>query len=347
MEAQMAPISPTSHKGIQLTTKSQRYVTTTIIYKCMHVLGTLLARPKKQFPAGSPQLTAPSSVQKKCIIVERNVEDVWIYDITRKKPLPYNDSEAAKTHRIYYFAGGGWQTPPSPSHWKFLAALLEKLPNTVISLVSYPLAPGSPAPIAFPILLELYNTLLAESAKNSEMVTFAGDSAGGNIVLCLVIEALHLDSNTAAPDSIMAICPSADMRRNHPSLPSLEKHDPILRIDFVKSTAKAWTGTWELSDRRVSPVQADVSLLAKAGVKVDGLTAGHDLLGPDGVIFREMLDENGVEGSWLHWEKMMHCWPLASVYNVFPESKIAFQWIVDVLKCRGKERNDGLKELSD
>jgi acetyl esterase/lipase len=185
-----------------------------------------------------------------------------------------------------------------------------------------------------------------ESAAASEIVTLAGDSAGGNIALCLILEALHLDPNCPIPYSILAICPSADMRREHPSLSGLEKKDPILRIPFIKSTAKAWTGEWELSDRRVSPVEADVSSLSRLGIKVDGLTAGYDLLGPDGVLFRDKLDENGVEGEWLHWEKMMHCWPLASVYGVFPESKAGFNWIVDVLARRGRDGDVNVNEKS-
>jgi acetyl esterase/lipase len=331
--------------GIHLTTKTDRIITTAIVYKILRIFGPLLARPGKKFPAGSPRLRIPSSAQKECSIYERNVEDVWIYDITPKTP-PTSKLKPTKTHRIYYFVGGGWQSPPSPSHWKFLASLIQRLPNTIISVISYPLAPDSPAPIAFPTLLKMYHALLAKSKEQSETVTLAGDSAGGNIVLCLVLEALHLDPTCATPYSIMAICPSVDMRREHPSLIGLEKNDPILRIPFIKSTAETWTGEWEFSDRRVSPIEADVSSLSRANVRVDGMTAGYDLLGPDGVLFREKLDQNGVKGVWLHWEKMMHCWPLASSYHIFPESKKGFDWIVDVLKKRAKESDDDLKEES-
>jgi acetyl esterase/lipase len=330
---------------MHVTTKTDRLPTTAIIYKILRNFGPLLARPGKKFPAGSPQLSIPSSAQKICDIHERRVEDVWLYDITPKKPPPTNETIPTRTHRIYYFVGGGWQSPPSSSHWKFLAALSRRLPNSIISLISYPLAPNSPAPIAIPMLLKMYHSLLAESKEQSETVTFAGDSAGGNIVLCLVLEALHLEPTCATPYSILAICPSADMRREHPSLELLQKHDPILRIPFIKSTAKAWTGEWDFNDRRVSPIEADVTSLSRTDVKVDGMTAGYDLLGPDGVLFREKLDEHGVEGIWLHWEKMMHCWPLASTYHVFPESKTAFEWIVNIMRQRAKESDADSKEL--
>lgn len=69
-------------------------------------------------------------------------------------------------HTIYYFAGGGFRAPPSSEHWKFCAQLasalsLPPLGNTTIAeraetharvvLVSYPLAPHSPARDSLPL----------------------------------------------------------------------------------------------------------------------------------------------------------------------------------------------------
>lgn len=227
--------------------------------------------------------------------------------------------------------------PPSPSHWKFFQAMLKSLPDTTITIISYPLAPNSPAPIAIPQLLKLYNTLLTESNERQETVTLAGDSAGGNIVLCLPLEALRYNSNAPRPYSIMGICPSANMQRGYPELQEIEKVDPILRINFIEKTARDWKGEWEDSDPRVSPIRADLGLLQRAGIKVDGVTGGYDLLAHDGVQFREKLKAARVEGEWLQWDKMMHCWPLAKAYGIFPESEEAFDWIVKILKRRAEE----------
>lgn len=69
-------------------------------------------------------------------------------------------------HTIYYFAGGGFRAPPSSEHWKFCAQLasslsLPPLGNTStaeraetaahMTLVSYPLAPNSPARDSLPL----------------------------------------------------------------------------------------------------------------------------------------------------------------------------------------------------
>jgi acetyl esterase/lipase len=328
---------PPSEPSIHVTNRHDASIVTRSIYKLIRPFGHKLAEAKKQYPAGSPQLSPPSAITKISDVQERKVDDIWIYDLRLKKPPVVEKEKQEKLHRVYYFAGGGWQTPPTPSHWKFLQAMLQGLPDTTITVVSYPLAPNSPAPVAIPQLLKLYHTLLTESNINDETVTLAGDSAGGNLVLCLPLEALRFNPDAPRPYSIMAICPSANMHRDYPGLAEIEKVDPILRIAFIEKTAREWQGEWDDSDPRVSPIRADLGLLQRAGIKVDGVTGGYDLLAHDGVQFREKLSEARVEGEWLQWDKMMHCWPLAKTYRIFPESEEAFQWIVKILRRRGEE----------
>jgi acetyl esterase/lipase len=216
--------------------------------------------------------------------------------------------------------------------------MLERIPHATISIISYPLAPNSPAPAAFPQLLDVYNQLLVEAQRAGEIVTIMGDSAGGNLALCVPLEALRINSDGPKPHSIMAICPSVDMCRDDPHLKEIEKHDPILQIKFIQFTAKGWRGEWEETDPRVSPIRSEhLDLFRKAGVKIDGATAGYDLLGLDGRNFREKIAEVGIQGEWLDHDRQMHCWPLVKVYKIFPESNQAFDWITDVLKRRSQE----------
>lgn len=186
--------------------------------------------------------------------------------------------------------------------------------------------------------MRFYRQIMEEADEVNEKIYIAGDSSGGNIVLSLVLEALReddqmdIDAKRAHPVAIFATCPSTDLTRSNPDIKKTEKADPMLTVKFVKSTAKAWCGDWDPADRRVSPVNADVSLLAKYGVHVHGITAGHDLLSPDGIIFRNKLQENGVSGQWLHWEKQMHCFILTYPYGL-REAREAVDWVADVLKA--------------
>lgn len=226
--------------------------------------------------------------------------------------------------------------PASSEHWAFLAEMTTKLPDIAISLVSYPLAPNSPAPIAIPQLMKLYRTLMKQAHEAGEEVIMGGDSAGGNVVLSLVTNSLLEDAQSDSrdapcPKALMVMCPSTDLSRENPDMLKVEKNDPLLPMPFVESTANKWRGDWPASDIRVSPQFADLSQLAQRGVAVNGLTAGYDILSVDARVFRDKLDQAGVRGEWLEWGKQMHCFPLAFSFKL-RESVEAKDWYLDVLR---------------
>lgn len=285
---------------------------------------------------GSPVLDPPQSKLRDCTLSKRTVCDIHIYDITSTQKLP----EKGK-RRIYYFAGGSWQHPPTPQHWAVCAKMAKEMPDSVVSMVSTPIAPNNPAPSAFPWMLKMYRALLSEAQEAGDKVTLVGDSSGANIVLCLTLEALKEDeekgldvsdlSTAPHPVALMVISPSTDLTRANPDIEKIAKHDPLLSPSVIRQTARAWVGDWDPIDRRLSPLNANISLLAKRGIKVHGVTSGNDVLAPDGIHFRNKLSEYNVQGDWLHWEKQMHCFILMLPYGL-RESKEGVQWIIDRLK---------------
>lgn len=323
--------------SIQTTYREQRTLRTQLTQTVCRLLRDQFVHPSKEQPPGSIPLQAPKKVLKTCEVSERVVEDIYVYDIQ-----PHGKSVELAVKKIYYFCGGGWQSPPSNQHWHFCAELSSRIPEVSISLVSYPLAPQNSAPSAFPQLLKLYRTLLQESREAGETVIFAGDSSGANIVLSLVLEALREDAETRErtngasedpwyPRAILAISPSIDLTRSNPDIEKLDDVDPFLTPEFVISTAKAWHGEWDPADPRLSPINCDVSLLRKAGVKVHGVVGTYDILCPDAIKFRDRCAAEGVQGRWLVWSKQIHCFPLTFGYGI-PEAADAVTWIVDVLR---------------
>lgn len=310
----------------------------------MSVVQFLVRRFRNQINSGEPKhedgslkLEPPKSKLRKCTITPRDVCDIHIYDIVPPKKI-----SSTGRRRIYYFAGGSWQQEPSGQHWSFCSKLATELPDTIVSMVSPPLAPNNPASSSFPWCMKLYRTVMAEAQEAGDRVIVAGDSSGANMALCLTLEALREDAEAGAdistekpsnphPVAIMAISPSTDLTRNNPDIKKIAKFDPLLTPDVINQTAKAWHAEWDPADRRVSPINADISLLAKRGIKVHGVTAGCDVLAPDGVIFRNRCSEHNVQGEWLHWEKQMHCFVLTLPYGL-REAQEGVQWITDVLK---------------
>ncbi|OCL14362.1 alpha/beta-hydrolase [Glonium stellatum] len=192
--------------------------------------------------------------------------------------------------------------------------------------------------------MQLYRALLAAADNAGEKVILVGDSSGGNIILSLTLEALREDQEKVEeiggtlrgsprpyPTALMVISPSTDLRRTNTTIKTIEPLDPFLTPTFITSTARAWSGDWDPYDSKLSPLQADVSLLTKVGVKVHGIIGGYDILSPDAVKFRDKCAQEGVYGRWLEWDKQMHCFILTWSYGI-PEANEAVSWMIDVLK---------------
>ncbi|EME42989.1 hypothetical protein DOTSEDRAFT_53931 [Dothistroma septosporum NZE10] len=291
---------------IKVTQRHDRSFMMLLLQTFLRPFNQRLVSSSKEYPAGSPQTPPPRKAAKKLNITEREVDNIYLYDLSPKHPA-HHDKTTTK-RRLYYFAGGGWSMPASSEHWSLLTELCLKLPDTAISLD----------------------------------VILAGDSAGGNIVLSLVVNAVVEDASSATcppcPSAVLAISPSTDLRRCNPEMKEIEKKDPLLRLAFANGTAAAWCGetskehqAWDRSDPRVSPLLADLGPLAKRGVKIHGVTGGYDILCPDAILFRKKCDEAGVDGEWLHWDKQMHVFPLVFSFR-FREGVEAKDWILDVLR---------------
>jgi len=324
---------PADRTSIDVTLRTDRSPMMFLAQHIMKPLKSVLVTLPKALPAGSPSLDPEKSVLKECDVDERQVDDIRIYDVSAKRAHSSSKPPAVAKYakRIYYFAGGGWRAPPTDEHWKVFAQLATRVPETAISVVSYPLAPHSAAPVAFPQLLRLYRTLMRDAEKAEERIIFVGDSAGGNIILALTLHALNEEPDSPCPSTLLAIAPSTDLSRGNPDIVRLERHDPLLRVDFIRDTAASWRAEWDSHDPRVSPLFADLSVLARRGVKVHGVTGGYDMLSPDGILFRDKCQEAGISGEWLHWEKQMHCFFLAFPFKL-KESVAALEWIISVLQ---------------
>ncbi|KAK8173293.1 alpha/beta hydrolase fold-domain-containing protein [Phyllosticta citrichinensis] len=347
--------SASSTSSISLTRRHNRSTRTFIVHTLVRPFRYFILKPGKPWPADSPQLTPHKSCSKTCQVNERLVASIYIYDIEPRKSrttTSKRSTNAAAAHtssgikrRIYYIAGGSWKKPPSIEHWQLAAKVASAVPHTAVSVISVPLAPRETAPTAFPKLLAMYEQVMIESKERGEYVIWAGDSSGANIVLGLIGEALRVGrpgpNGTGprpllAPSALFLICPSVDANRDNPDIAKLERLDPVLKADDSKKFAVAWSGDWSVNDERISPALEGrpgdhvVQLLHERGVKVHGVTAGYDILSPDGIKLRDRLEKEGVQGKWLHWDKQMHCFPLAWIYGL-PESKKGLYWILDVL----------------
>lgn len=169
-----------------------RSLRSALLHHLLRPFRSSIFKPGKPLPPGSPQLHPPASVAHQCHVSERRIDDVWIYDLTARSQQVDGETQHRtkhQTHQVYYIAGGSFSMLPSSDHWKFVAELSKKIPCSVISLISPPLAPHSPAPQTFSLLVTLFKTLL--NSEERKTVSFAGDSSGGKSCPCCDVGTLE------------------------------------------------------------------------------------------------------------------------------------------------------------
>ncbi|KAI1254431.1 hypothetical protein MGN70_003834 [Eutypa lata] len=293
-------------------------------------------------------------------------------------------------HTIYYFPGGGFRAPPSSKHWKFCAQLasslsLPPLGNTStaeraetvahVVLVSYPLAPHSPARDSLPLLRRWLEQVLVEAAPVNGTLTLAGDGAGANVALSLglwvadriaTLEGPGVPGSgpqhkstlsTGLPESksvtnasvmrrlrsIMVISPPTDLRpnRHSASRADADARDKVMGQGAADEAAVAWSkGSFtDGQNRYLSPGLADLANLRASEIRIDGVIGTADVEAHDSMVFLQRCREAEVPGRWLVWEGQMHCFPLAACYGL-REGKEAREWVADVLRGgeKGRER---------
>lgn len=218
-------------------------------------------------------------------------------------------------HILLYFAGGGFQSPPAKQHWAFLDRCCSELSASyAISLVSYPLAPNSPAEASLDALRRILSKVIKDAEKEKGSVTLAGDSAGGNVALSLAFSYAkgHIEkgatSKVQTEDStttnvqteenaitkvqieegdissilknVLVISPPTDLRNQNPAIDQADRHDPILTKELIESVAVAWAADMSRDSSELSPLLDNFSAMKEAGIKIHGVIGLRDVLAP-------------------------------------------------------------------
>jgi hypothetical protein len=71
---------------MQVTTRNDHSTATALVHFFIRPFASWLTKVKRIYATGSPRLNPPKSAYKKCNIQERQIEEMWVYDITPKKP---------------------------------------------------------------------------------------------------------------------------------------------------------------------------------------------------------------------------------------------------------------------
>ena len=135
-----------------------------------------------------------------------------------------------------------------------LAAKLALATGFRVYSFAYRLAPEHPYPAASEDAAAMWK-YITENVADAEHVLLAGDSAGGNMALCLTQKLISEGSLT--PRELLLFSPWTDMTCTSESYEANRDIDPILTKEFVMNSAKAYIGENNPADPAFSPLFGD------------------------------------------------------------------------------------------
>lgn len=154
---------------------------------------------------------------------------------------------------IIYAHGGSFIYGSLVSHAELVARLAVASGARVLA-IDYRLAPEHPFPAALDDMVSAYRWLLAEGTP-AQRIVFAGDSAGGNLVVTAMLRAR--EQRLALPAAGLMLSPWVDLTRRGGSLESNQVYDWGIAEAFPRWAALYAAGH-DLRDPLVSPIFADL-----------------------------------------------------------------------------------------
>ena len=153
-----------------------------------------------------------------------------------------------KDRVILYCHGGGYSTG-SAVYARTITSRLAEGTSMDVFCFNYRLAPEHPWPAALEDGLKAWDRLmfLGYGAKN---VIVAGDSAGGNLALCLTLKLK--EEGRILPGGLVLLSPWTDLTASGKSYQSREAVDPILNREYLERMTDNYAAGQDLKDPYIS-----------------------------------------------------------------------------------------------
>ncbi len=154
-------------------------------------------------------------------------------------------------YAVLYAHGGGYVSG-SLSYARIMAAKIAICTGFTVYSFDYRLAPEHPYPAALSDALTVWS-YLTDNRLAPDHVFLAGESAGGNLILCITQELMS--KSMPLPGRLLLFSPWTDMTATAGSYDTYREKDPILTKDYITEVAKVYIGdAGSADDGRFSPL---------------------------------------------------------------------------------------------
>jgi monoterpene epsilon-lactone hydrolase len=203
---------------------------------------------------------------------------------------------------LMFFHGGGYCSGSIASHRRMVTEAGRAARMRTLA-VDYRLAPEHPFPAAHEDAMTAWRFLRAQGIA-AEHIAVGGDSAGGNLTICL-INALRA-AGEAQPACAWLASPWTDLTMSGASLASKDAVDPLIHKPYLEELADAYAGAHDRRDPRISPLFSDLRGFPPVLIQV----GSAETLLDDAVRFARAAGLADVNATLEIWPHMIHAWPM-------------------------------------
>ena len=190
-----------------------------------------------------------------------------------------------KKYIILYCHGGGYSTGSS-LYARTLTTKLASSTSMDVLCFDYRLAPENPYPAAAQDAMKAWNylMLLGYGARD---VIIAGDSAGGNMALSLVLKLK--EEGRLRPRGLVLMSPWTDLTSSGKTHQTRAEVDPVLDAAYLDRMIKGYAEEIDLKDPMISPLFGDFTGFPPTYIQVGD---NEILLSDSTMLHKKMVQEN-------------------------------------------------------
>ena len=238
----------------------------------------------------------------------------WVWSRTSEHSAPIT----------LYFHGGGYVAGSPASHYG-VAKLLSQASASRVLVVDYRLAPEHAYPAQLDDALAVYRALLERGIVAADLA-LAGDSAGGNLGLALLLQLRAL--RLPLPVAFVSYSPWTDLTHSGASIARNAALDDAIPVAMLDPLATMYAGAHDRRDPLISPLFGDLAGLPPLHLHV----ARDEVLLDDTLRLVARARAAGVAVEHRVWERVPHAFPVFA--EMLPEGRAAVEESGEFLRRR-------------
>lgn len=229
-----------------------------------------------------------------------------------------------KKHIILYCHGGGYSTG-SRIYARTLTSKLAMSTSMDVLCFDYRLSPENPYPAATQDAMQVWDYLM-HLGYGARDIIVAGDSAGGNLALSLVLKLKQ--EERLLPRGLILLSPWTDLTLSGKSHKNKSHVDPVLSKEYIEGMIEAYAKNQDLQNPYISPLFGEYTGFPPTYIQV----GENEILLSDSVMLHKKMIQANVSVKLDTFSGMWHVFQMSPLKTAFDAMDKNAEFIYEI--CR-------------